>query len=163
MHQSRLLGNSPAALLKSWKWVGKMAFVQSSACFVAIPRDPRFDSVRQVVAEALDESNVISVDIESQMPGSSVSNISETLERVDFVIADVTDEGSNTLYLLGVADGLRKPTLIMTQNRVPLPGDLARRQLLSYGPQEVSKLRDYLRYWIPDVMSLQLKRNAAVL
>jgi hypothetical protein len=137
-----------------------MAFVQSSTCFVAIPKDRSFEGVRRVVTEALHEFDVRDVD-ESQPGGSSVSNISEILERVDFVIADVT-VASNVLYLLGVADGLRKPILIMTQNRVPLPGDLAHRQLLSYDPGEVSKLRDFLRYWIQDAISLQLKRNASI-
>ena len=139
-----------------------MAFVVSSACFVAIPEGPEFEGVRQAVTETLDEFAVRRLDLVSQFPGSSVPNISDIVDRVDFVIADVTTQSADIFYQLGVADALRKPALIMARKQVALPGDLARRQLLLYGPEEVSKLVDYLRYWISDAISLQRKKNAAI-
>jgi hypothetical protein len=77
------------------------------------------------------------------------------MERVDFVIADVTNESANVFYELGLADALRKPTLIMAQKQVSLSGDLGRHKLLLYSPGEIPKLADYLRYWISNAISFE--------
>jgi hypothetical protein len=139
-----------------------MAFIESSACFVAIPEGPAFEAVRRAVTEALEQFQVRPLDLGSLSAHSKASNTSDIVERVDFVIADVTSESGDVFYQLGVADALRKPTLMMAQKQVSLPGDLASHQLLLYGPEEVSKLVDYLRYWIPDVVAMQRQRNAPV-
>jgi hypothetical protein len=139
-----------------------MVFIESSACFLAIPEGPGFEAVRKAVTEALDQFQVRSLDLGTLSPHSKAPNISDTVERVDFVIADVTSESADIFYQLGVADALRKPTLMMAQKQVSLPGDLGNHQLLLYGPEEVSKLVEYLRYWIPDVIAMQRQRNAPI-
>ena len=121
---------------------------------MAIPEGPDFAAVREGVKQALDDSQVRV--LEAGQPAASITaNISDMMERVDFVIADVTNESANVFYELGLADALRKPTLIMAQKQVSLSGDLGRHKLLLYSPAEIPKLADYLRYWVSNAISFE--------
>jgi nucleoside 2-deoxyribosyltransferase len=86
---------------------------------------------------------------------SSQSTTSNLLDHVDFVIADVTDGSPDTFYILGIADALRKPTLMMAQEQVRLPADLASQRLILYRVEDTAKLADFVRYWITDYRALQ--------
>ncbi len=136
-----------------------MPFLESSSCYIAIPAGQQFAEVRQVITQALEDMHITK--LEAQTPdGKAWQSSSDLLERADFVIADLTGSNKTILFELGLAYALRKPTLMMSQESIELPGDLARQQVLLYRPQEVSKLSDYLHYWIPDVMTLQRQKNA---
>jgi len=137
-----------------------MAFLESTSCFVAIPPGNEFAEVRQVVANALDDMHVTRLEPQTADETAQTSS-SDMLERADFVIADLTGPSKDILFDLGLAYALRKPVLMMAQGHVDLPADLAKQQLLLYRPQEVSKLAEYLRYWIPDVISLQRQKSAS--
>lgn len=135
-----------------------MAFSESAACFVAIPSGDTFAPVRKAVIEALEEFQVKTLDpLDISETGQVSAN--ELIERADFVIADASGANKMVLYELGVASGLRKPTLVMIQDTADLPIDLSLQRPLIYRPEEVSKLAAYLRYWIPDAIALQRKKN----
>jgi hypothetical protein len=137
-----------------------MVFIKSVACFLAVPETAEFDAVRHAVSEALDEYQVerLRIDDVTGLPGLPIA--SDIIQRADFVIADVTSESSDIFYQLGVADALRKPTLVMAQREVALQGDLARHQLLLYRPGEELKLTEYLRSWVADAIERQRSRSA---
>ena len=139
-----------------------MDLTPSIGCFVAIPHEAEFEAVRRAVYEALEKSGVERVEFVSVSPNrwtSPSSVTSDIVERADFVIADVTSQSANVIYELGIADALRKPKLIMAQHQVPLPFDLANDQLLLYRPGEETKLTEYLRSWVRDVIERQRQRN----
>ena len=137
-----------------------MAFIRSLACFVAIPQSPEFQAVRQAVFEALDQFSVERLDLSYLSTNPSTPVTSDIVERADFVIADVTSASSDVFYQLGIADALRKPTLMMAQREVTLQGDLNRHQLLLYRPGEEFKLTEYLRSWMAAIIERQQQRNA---
>jgi|ERR1700757_226900 hypothetical protein len=135
-----------------------MAFIESPTCFVAIPEGPEFEAVRSAVMQALDSHVRV---LEAGQPAPSVTaNTSDIMERVDFVIADVTKESADVFYLLGLADALRKPALIVAQKQVSLSGDLGRHKLVLYGSNEVPKLAEYLRYWVSNTISLERRKGS---
>jgi len=137
-----------------------MEFVPSLACFVAIPREPAFDAVRRAVSEALEQLKVERLEI-GDMSGKLSPDISDTIARADFLIADASSQASNIFYILGIADSLRKPTLLMAQRQMPLQPDLQQRsELLLYGPGEEPKLTEYLRWWAENVIERQRQRSA---
>ena len=133
-----------------------MAFSDSSSCYLAIPASDDFASVRQTVKEAVEEFQIEPLEQTVSSAGGSVrTSARELLGRADFVIADVTVTNANILYELGIANALRKPILLMSQQQVELPGDLARQQLLLYKVAEMPELGEFLRYWIRDALSLR--------
>ncbi len=133
-----------------------MSFLQSSSCFLAIPSGDEFGPVRQTVKDALGEFQVEPLDVLNLESGTAwASAIADMISQADFVIADVTGSSSNTVYELGIAYGLRKPALMLAQEQVSLPGDLALQQPLIYRSNDLPKLREYLRYWIRDTLNLQ--------
>jgi hypothetical protein len=137
-----------------------MAFIKSLACFVAIPATPEFEAVRRAVSEALNQHQIERVVLEDLPSQDWAPVTSDIVERADFVIADVTSESSDIFYQLGMADALRKPTLVMAQRQIKLQGDLARHQLLLYRVGEESKLTEYLRSWVGEVIERQRQRSA---
>jgi hypothetical protein len=135
-----------------------MAFNPSIACFVAIPQSPEFDAVRRAVSKALEKSGVER--LEAGNVSASLSPVtSDIIERADFVIAEVSSPSSNSYYVLGIADSLRKPTLMMAQRQAELEADLRSREVLLYGPGDEPKLTEYLRSWVGDVIARQRQRN----
>ncbi len=133
-----------------------MAFSESSSCFLAIPDSDDFASVRQTVKEAVEEFQIESLEPTDSLAAIPVrTSTRELLARADFVIVDVTVMSANILYELGIANALRKPILMMSQQQVELPADLARQQLLLYKIDEMPKLGEFLRYWIRDALSLR--------
>jgi hypothetical protein len=138
-----------------------MSFLQSSSCFLAIPPGNEFGPVRQTVTDALGEFQVEALDVLNLEPGTAwASAIADMISQADFVIADVTGSSSNTVYELGIAYGLRKPALMLAQEQVSLPGDLALQQPLIYRSNDLPKLGEYLRYWIRDILNLQRPNEA---
>jgi hypothetical protein len=115
------------------------------SCFVAIPHDPAFMPIWQAVEQALNEFDV------RALPNEMSPDL---IESSSFVIADVTLPNSTVFYQLGLADALRKPTLLIAQSSDALPPDITLHQVLIYRPEEVSKLQQFLRYWIKDTLAI---------
>ena len=135
-----------------------MTFVQSPTCYLAIPSGPEFAPVRQAVIDALRESHVeVAEAANLRMRGPSSP---PAIEKADLVIADVTGSDRTILYELGAASALRKPTLMIAQEKTDLPADFASLQVALYRPQELPKLVEFLRYWIENTIALQRGRYA---
>jgi nucleoside 2-deoxyribosyltransferase len=132
-----------------------MSFRASPSCYLAIPSDAQFAPVREAVLEALRELEVEPLE-ESDL--SKPSSPRETLERADFVIADVTGSSRSVLYELGAANALRKPVLIFSQEHSEVPPELGKMQVIVYSLQQISELRDYVTYWIKTTLRVQRSR-----
>lgn len=129
-----------------------------TSCFVDIPQTPEFDPVRRAVSQALQNSGIVPLE-SSDAPASLSPVTSDIIDRADFIVADVSQPSSNIFYLLGIADSLRKPTLLIAQRQAQLPPDMARREVLLYGPGEESKLTEYLGSWVSSVIEIQRQRS----
>ncbi len=138
-----------------------MAFSANPSCYLAIPTDEQFAPVRQAVLEALRELNVEPVE---EADASKKPSPRESLERADFVIADVTGSSSDRwgLYELGAASALRKPVLIISQEHSEVPPELGRLQVILYNLQQIRELGEYIRYWIKTTMRTQRSRYIPV-
>ena len=128
------------------------------SCFVDIPQAQEFDSVRQAVYQGLAKSGVEPLE-SSDAPASLSPVTSDIIERADFIIAEVSRPSSNIFYVLGIADSLRKPTLMLAQRQAELSPEMARREVLLYGPGEESKLTEYLGFWLSSVLEIQRQRS----
>lgn len=127
-----------------------------SSGFIAIPHDPAFLPIRQAVEQALAERDI--------QPLPDVLS-ADQIARSAFVIADVTLPSPTVFYQLGLADGLRKPALLIAQNNDALPPELSsRHKVLIYRLDEGPKLQRFISYWIRDTLEIAQRslRPAAV-
>jgi hypothetical protein len=87
--------------------------------------------------------------------GSNIADsIQSALRESDVVIADITGKNSNVLFEVGLAIGLRKPVLLLSQGPLDeLPSDLRAYQVASYSPGDSSAVSRYLALWLRDVLS----------
>ena len=76
----------------------------------------------------------------------------KAIERAHFVIADITEQNPNALFELGVAFGLRKRSLILSQRQsVPvLSPELSGQQVILYDPDDTIRLRQYIGHWVEE-------------
>lgn len=125
-------------------------FRKSPTCFFIGPASGA-PGIRAVVEDACHE---VSVELRSKDPtdpSSAAGDIASAIERADFVIADLWPDNPNMLFELGIAYGMRKRTLVLTQATGPLPSDLTALRTLTYRPDDTAKLAYYLRDWITDM------------
>jgi hypothetical protein len=133
-----------------------MAF-QSPSCFVSIPFRPEFADVRATVLKVLLEMNVKPLQVSDLEADDSLSSgIADALRRADLILADITGLNAHVLYELGVAYGLNKPIAMIAQegsDLAALPGDLAKQQIVTYPPGNVSSLVGYLHRKVRIILS----------
>ena len=81
--------------------------------------------------------------------------------QADLIVADVTGLNANVLYELGIAHGLRKPTIMLTQNLDELPFDLRSYRVIPYSVKfsEAGALRERIR----EVALKQIDSQTAIL
>ncbi|MGH6895927.1 MAG: hypothetical protein ACREJ5_05205 [Geminicoccaceae bacterium] len=97
--------------------------------------------------ETLDHHEVKAVEAES--PGPSIFTL---LRDSDLVIADITGGNPNVMVEVGMALGLGKPLLLLSQRRsFDVPVDLAAHQVAVY--EDVASVRRYLDLWLQDAVS----------
>jgi hypothetical protein len=119
-------------------------FRKSPTCFFVGPESGS-PGIRGVVEQACASASVAVV------PGSAAGEIADAIERADFVIADVWPDNPNILFELGIAYGMRKRILALTQATGELPSRLAGLRMLTYRPDDANKLTAYLRDWVSDM------------
>ncbi len=93
----------------------------------------------QKAGSGLDQQNIL-------------KDIVEGIAVADLVIADLTGLNANVMYELGIAHGLNKPVLMLTQNISELPFDLRSYRVIRYS----------LNYRDADELKVQLRDIGAV-
>jgi nucleoside 2-deoxyribosyltransferase len=102
----------------------------------------------------LDENGLQTFFPEELAAGASWPDSQSALRDADVVIADITGKNANVLFEVGLAIGLRKPVLLLSQGSLDdLPSDLRAYQVASYRPHELSTVRRYLTLWLRDVLA----------
>jgi nucleoside 2-deoxyribosyltransferase len=91
------------------------------------------------------------------VPGAELSEHVQTAIRgADVVVADVTGKTANVLFEVGVAFGLGKPVLLLSQEPLSdVPFDLRAQQIAVYRPEDLGTVRRYVELWLRDVLARQ--------
>lgn len=117
--------------------------------FVLMPFEPELDGVyHDLIVPALEDvgyevGRADSVFGRQSTPRDTIDNIA----RADLIIAELSTPNANVMYELGVAHGLAKVTVMLTQDLMAVPFDLRSYRLITYtwNDNEVGKLRDQLK------------------
>ena len=132
---------------RGWRLQKEVSMVESGSCFVAIPASQTV--LRQVIRDALGASGI-------QMLGDEefgrTSLPVRRMQHADLMIADITGSSPHVFYDLGVADALRKPSLVIAQKPSDFPGDFAGHKVVTYGPEEFEKLSGFIQYWVRETL-----------
>jgi hypothetical protein len=80
-------------------------------------------------------------------------DIVEGLVECDLVLADITGLNPNVMYELGLAHGLQRPTILLSQDLSTIPFDLRGYRALSYGEHypDVLRLIESLNTLLPQI------------
>jgi nucleoside 2-deoxyribosyltransferase len=127
-------------------------FRREPQAFVAVPsRDAASSELAEVISSTLSEHGVHPVSPSAAGPSVSL-RAQEMLREADFVIADITGANPNVMVEVGMALGMGKRLLLLSQSRSGgWPGDLA--QVAVYRPEDINSVRKYLTLWLQDALS----------
>jgi nucleoside 2-deoxyribosyltransferase len=82
-----------------------------------------------------------------------VEQVQASIRRADLVVADLTGRNPNVLFEVGMALGLNKPILLLSQSpSEDMPIDLAAHQVARYRPDDVATVRRYVEFWLRDFL-----------
>src|SRR5439155_20468885 len=123
---------------------------ESALAFLALPvKDAGSEQLADELAHALQEHGLEPFLPTKIAAGDTVPEaIQSALRRSSVVIADITGRNPNVLFELGVAIGLRKPVLLLSQGSLDdVPPDLRALQIAVYRPTDLSTVSRYVRLW----------------
>jgi nucleoside 2-deoxyribosyltransferase len=123
--------------------------MQQSEVFVIAPWDTEGRRIQETVHRAVEEAGLKVVQPARQsIPGAEMtSSILDSIRRADLIIADVSNQNPNVLYEVGFAHALRKPTILLFNNKSNhrLPSDLAGLQYIVYDLINLRSLADRVK------------------
>jgi nucleoside 2-deoxyribosyltransferase len=130
-------------------------FRKEPQAFIALPAETVSSGLRSVIEKTLDRYSVTHTSADADPSASSTSPaIQEMLREADFVIADITGANPNVMIEVGMALGMGKRLLLLSQSRSKeLPFDLAATQVAVYRPENVGSVEKYLELWLRDALS----------
>jgi len=121
----------------------------STQATVLLPADGEFAQIAgDLVLPALQEAGLHSVSPSQAVDkANTVFSLIESIKRSTVVVVDVTGLDAFILYALGLAHGLEKPTVVLTQEISELPFDLRSYNVVPYSTRldEIGRLKDDLR------------------
>ena len=137
----------------SGAYTGSM-FLEKSQAFLSLPlKDAASLDLARQIGELLrghDIEPVLATDADTQAPLSD--QIQAAIRRAEFVVADLTDANPNVLFEVGLAQGLSKPVLLLSQGRASaVPSDLRAQQVAMYRPDDPSTVLRYVELWLRDI------------
>jgi hypothetical protein len=110
--------------------------------FVAMPYGPAwFKSVRDSVEKAACEANFTAeVSKDLATPGFITDQIWHGIRRCDVVVADISEHNPNVFYELGLAHGLGKEVVLITQTGEKAPFDISTARRITYNVSDLPAL-----------------------
>jgi hypothetical protein len=108
--------------------------VNKGTCFVAIPFSDAFDcSYRRAIRPGIEQLGLAAFradEVYGVRP--IIYDIWDGVKAATIVIADVTGRNANVLYELGIAHGVGKPVVMLTQSLDDVPFDLRHLRCIRY-------------------------------
>jgi nucleoside 2-deoxyribosyltransferase len=132
--------------------------------FLALPFSLAGSPVVKALTKTLHEHGVqiVSPQLAGEFPGVISEQILGMLRRADFVVADLTDRHPNVFFELGLAIGLGKPVLLLSQeSAADIPFDLRARQVVVYRPDQLDTISRYIDLWLRDLLAAAHRRAVA--
>lgn len=131
-------------------------FVEKPQAFLALALN---DATSQSLATEI--SNVLKTQgVEPMLPahlstGSALEEqIHGAIRRANLVIADLTGANPNVLFEVGMAIGLNKAVLLISQAPgKDVPVGLQAHQVAVYRPDDVATVRRYVEFWLRDFLT----------
>lgn len=129
-------------------------FQEKSQAFLALPlKDAASISLADQIGEVLREQDiepVMAADLSSSP--EMAEQIQAAVRRAEVVVADLTGANPNVLFEVGLALGLAKPVLLLSQGPVKeVPSGLRTQQVAMYRPNDPATVRRYVELWLRDV------------
>lgn len=129
-------------------------FRSQPQAFVALPREAADSELRRYIEATLERYGVAATVPPGATDTSASPAVQEVLRDTDFVIADITGANPNVMIEVGMALGMGKRLLLLSQSRSgDLPVDLAAQQVAVYRPDDVESVMKYLDLWLRDAVS----------
>jgi nucleoside 2-deoxyribosyltransferase len=120
-------------------------FREQPQAFIALPKGPAEPELRTVIRETLERHDV--------RPLFSDDTSLAALSNADLVIADITGANRNVMFEVGVALGMGKPLLLLSQERfTDLPFDLRAHQVAVYRPGDMESVRKFMELSLRDTL-----------
>ena len=107
--------------------------------------------VGSAIRQTLGELGIVTFDVEAMeattLNTSIIGSLANAIISSDFVVADISKLSPNLSYELGLAHGMRKPTILIMDQESPfqIPSELKGYLLLFYDPQNLVSFRSKLR------------------
>jgi hypothetical protein len=129
-------------------------FQEKAQAFLALPlKKTATTDLAGPIGEALSEQGiepVLATDISSA--GAMADQILNAIRRAEVVVADLTGASPNVLFEVGMALGLSKPVLLLSQGPAKeMPLGLQTLQVAMYRPDDLTAVRRYVELWLRDV------------
>ena len=118
-------------------------------CFIVAPPEPAGRGVQDAIRDTLEYEGFRVVSPLAVAGSANVmGSVTEAITDADVLVVDVTRQNPNIMYELGLAHGLRKPTILIrsTEGREAIPFDLAGWLYLSYDPSNFEPFTNYLSH-----------------
>ena len=80
------------------------------------------------------------------------AGIQDVLRRSDVVVADLSGADPNVIFEVGLAFGMLKPVLLLSQDK-EIASDIRAYQVARYRPDQIDLVRQYLALWLRDTMA----------
>jgi hypothetical protein len=120
------------------------ALRRRQSCFVAMPFDPKFDAVYEVIRGCIERTLYRSVRVDRQtFTKSIIDKIFEEIRAAKLVVFLAADRNPNAFYECGYAVALNKEIVTLTDTHASLPFDIRDRNAIAFG-SSFDKLRDEL-------------------
>jgi nucleoside 2-deoxyribosyltransferase len=109
---------------------------RSRTIFVAMPFKDEYRPVYEAIKESARLLNVAVVQVgEQHFAGSIISQIVNSIEATDLLVAIVSEENGNVYYEIGLAHCQAKPVVLLTSDVNALKFDLRDHRAIIYDPK----------------------------
>jgi nucleoside 2-deoxyribosyltransferase len=131
-------------------------FHEKAQAFLALPlKDAASLELAKQIGEVLKDQGlepVLAAEISSS--GVLSDRVQSAIRRAEIVVADLTGANPNVLFEVGLALGLSKPILLLSQGPAKdVPFDLHTHQVAMYRPDDPGTVRRYVELWLRDVLA----------
>jgi nucleoside 2-deoxyribosyltransferase len=131
-------------------------FDEKPQAFLALPvKDATSQSLAGVISDVLRSQGVEPIlPAETATTGPLAEQIQDAIRRANLVVADLTGASPHVLFEVGLALGLNKPVLLLSQapGKDVLPIGLQAYQVAVYRPDDVATVRRYVELWLRDFL-----------
>jgi nucleoside 2-deoxyribosyltransferase len=103
-------------------------------CFVEMPFDQKFNGIwKTVIKPTVEELGDQCLRVDDMFnTGSILNDIFTSIQKADYIIADLSEQNPNVYYELGYSHALNKKVILLSQDISKLPFDLKQRRVIVY-------------------------------